>query len=204
MAAYDVRIITAGYRREPKDGPEKDQRPVIQLFGRTSEGKSIAIEYAGFKPYFFAVNPPPPLRATLEKDVGVDHLEDQTLEVEGRLTPCVKVVLHQPWKTPEYRERVRKYGSTPLEADIPFQHRFIYDFDLGAAVRVHGREESPKGRFTTDLFVIAEKFEPCEPFRPQLRILSFDIENSIRDGHIFCIGVVYREQGELKTRVLAG
>ena len=204
MAAYDVRIITAGYRREPKDGPEKDQRPVIQLFGRTSEGKSIAIEYAGFKPYFFAVNPPSSLRAALERDAGVDHLEDHTLEVEGRPAPCVKVVLHHPWRTPEYRERVRKYGSTPLEADIPFQHRFVYDFDLGAAVRVHGRTESPKGRFTTDLFVLAERFEPCAPFRPQLRILSFDIENSILDEHILCIGLAYREGGKIETRILTG
>src|SRR3972149_5322967 len=104
MAAYDVRIITAGYRREPKDGPEKDQRPVIQLFGRTSEGKSIAIEYAGFKPYFFAVNPPSSLRAALERDAGVDRLEPPTLEFHGRPATFFNVVLPHPWRTPEYRE----------------------------------------------------------------------------------------------------
>src|SRR5947208_4339742 len=92
--SFDVRIITASYRREPVDSPEDPQVPVIQLFGRTREGKSIAIEYSGFKPY--------------------------------------------------------------------------------------------------------------DPFRPALRILSFDIENSIRDGHIFCIGVAYREAGEIKTRILTG
>ena len=32
--AFDVRIITASYRREPVDGPEEPQVPVIQLFGR--------------------------------------------------------------------------------------------------------------------------------------------------------------------------
>src|SRR3989304_2517628 len=108
MAAYDVRIITAGYRREPKDGPEKDQRPGNQLFGRTSEGKSNEVEYAGFNPYFFAVNPPSSLRAALERDAGVDHLEDHTLEVEGRPAPCVKVVLPPPWRPPEYTAGARK------------------------------------------------------------------------------------------------
>ena len=204
MAAYDVRIVTASYRREPPEGPERDQEPVIQIFGRTREGKSIAIEYAGFKPYFFAVNPPQSLRGAFGKDPGVLALEDVTLEVDGSPTRCVRIVLKQPWRTPEYREKARKFGSTPLEADIPFQHRFIYDLDLGAAVRVHGQEEDPKGRFTTDLFVVAESFEACEPFRPQLRILSFDIENSIQHGHIFCIGVAYRERGELQTRILTG
>jgi len=202
--SFDVRIITASYRRQPVEGPEDVQEPVIQLFGRTREGASITIEYSGFKPYFYVIAPPQALRGAFARDTQVAAFEDVTLEVEGRPTPCARVVLRQPWKTPEYREKARKFGSTPLEADIPFQHRFIYDMDLGAAVRVHGTREDSAGRYTTELFLIAERFESCEPFRPALRILSFDIENSIRDRHIFCIGVVYREAGEIKTRILTG
>jgi DNA polymerase I len=202
--SFDVRIITASYRREPIDGPEDVQVPVIQVFGRTREGRSIAIEYSGFQPYFFVVAPPQALRGAFARDKQVVAFEDVSLEVEGRPTPCARVVLRQPWRTPEYREKARKFGSTPLEADIPFQHRFIYDMDLGAAVRVVGTARDPAGRYTTDLFVVAERFEPCDPFRPALRILSFDIENSIRDGHIFCIGVAYREAGGIKTRILTG
>src|SRR5205823_3593339 len=138
----------------------------------TREGKSIAIEYSGFKPYFFVIAPPQALRGAFARDKQVVAFEDVTLEVEGRPTPCARVVLRQPWKTPEYREKARKFGSTPLEADIPFQHRFIYDMDLGAAVRVVGTTQDPKGRYWTDLFLVAERFEPCDPFRPALRILS--------------------------------
>src|SRR2546425_132837 len=184
MATYDVRIVTASYRREPRNGPEQAQLPVIQLFGRTREGQSITIEYSGFQPYFFVVEPPQSLRGAFGRDPQVVKLEDVTLQVEGKPTPCARAILRQPWKTPEYREKARRYGSTPLEADIPFQHRFIYDMDLGAAVRVHGTEADPAGKYTTDLFLIADRFEPCEPFRPALRVLSFDIENSIQDGHI--------------------
>ncbi|HKZ23992.1 MAG TPA: DNA polymerase domain-containing protein [Thermoplasmata archaeon] len=202
--SFDVRIITASYRREPAEGPEDRQEPVIQLFGRTRDGRSIAIEYSGFKPYFYVVTPPQALRGAFARDKQVVAFEDVTLEVEGRPTPCAKVVLRQPWKTPEYREKARKFGSTPLEADIPFQHRFIYDMDLGAAVRVHGTLAEAAGHYTTELFLAAERFEPCEPFRPALRVLSFDIENSIRDGHIFCIGVAHREAGEIQTRILTG
>src|SRR3989441_1948893 len=204
MARYDVGIITASYGREPGTGPEQAQLPVIQIFGRTREGKSITIEYSGFQPYFFVVEPPQSLRGAFGRDPQVVKLEDVTLQFEGKPTPCARVVLRQPWKTPEYREKARRHGSTPLEADIPFQHRFIYDMDLGAAVRVHGKEADAAGKYTTDLFLIADRFEPCDPFRPALRVLSFDIENSIQDGHIFCIGIAYREAGEIKTVVLQG
>jgi len=205
MATYDVRVITASSRREPKGGPEDVQEPVIQLYGRTREGKSIAIEYSGFRPYFYATRPPPSLVGAFKNDSGVVELKEVTLDVGGTATPCVKVVLRQPWRTPDYREKARqKFNSTPLAADIPFQHRFIYDMDLGAAVRVHGREADPREKYTTELFVVAERFEPCEPFRPALRILSFDIENSMQDGHILCIGVAYREAGKIKTLILEG
>ncbi|TLZ86510.1 MAG: DNA polymerase II, partial [Methanobacteriota archaeon] len=111
--SYDVRIITASYRREPRNGPEQAQLPVIQLFGRTREGKSITIEYSGFQPYFFVVEPPQSLRGAFGRDSQVVKLEDVTLQFEGKPTPCARVVLRQPWKTPEYREKARRYGSTP-------------------------------------------------------------------------------------------
>src|SRR6266568_3084181 len=122
MASYDVRIITASYRREPRDGPESAQLPVIQVFGRTREGKSIAIEYSGFQPYFFVVEPSHALRGAFGRDPQVVKLEDVTLQLEGKPTPCARVVLRQPWKTPEYREKARRYGSTPLR---PTSHSSI-------------------------------------------------------------------------------
>src|SRR5437660_9857764 len=152
--AFDVRIITASYRREPVDGPEEPQVPVIQLFGRTREGKSIAVEYSGFKPYFFVVAPPQALRGAFARDKQVVSFEDVTLEVEGRLTPCARVTLRQPWKTPEYREKARKFGSTPLEAASPFQHRFTYDMDLGAAVRGRETTRDPKGRHSLGVAMV--------------------------------------------------
>src|SRR5437879_1452876 len=85
--SFDVRIITASYRREPVDGPEEPQEPVIQLFGRTREGKSIAIEYSGFKHYFFVVAPPLALRGAFAVDKQVVLFEDVTLEVDGRSSP---------------------------------------------------------------------------------------------------------------------
>jgi len=194
---WDVRILTASYRRE---GPQEE--PVIEIFGRTREGKSITVEHWGFKPYFYAVRPSQVLVSYFSKDSEVLKVEFVDLEVQGHKTPCAKVTLQHPWKTPEYRERARKHGSDVLAADIPFAHRFIFDLDLPACVRVHGAPTT--GKYTTDLVVKAERFEPCEPFNPRLKVLSFDIENTIKDPTILCLGLAWREDGELKTDILSG
>ncbi len=195
--SWDIRILTASYRRE---GPQEE--PVIELFGRTRHGESIVAEYRGFKPYFYAVRPSQVLLNYLQRDSEVLKVETVELEVQGRKTPCAKVTLQHPWKTPEYRERARKHGSEVMAADIPFAHRFMYDFDLAACVRVHGAPST--GKYTTELVVKAERFEPCEPFNPPLRVVSFDIENTITDPTILCLGLAWRERGELKTDILTG
>jgi len=195
--SWDVRILTASYRR---DGPQEE--PVIELFGRTRDGKSIVAEYWGFKPYFYATRPSQVLLNYLGRDSEVLKIEPADLDVKGQKTPCAKITLQHPWKTPEYRERARKHGSDVLAADIPFAHRFMYDMDLEACVRVHGTPAA--GRYTTDLVVRAERFEPCEPFNPALKIVSFDIENTITDPTILCLGFAWRENGAIKTDIFWG
>jgi DNA polymerase I len=195
--SWDVRMLTASYRRE---GPQEE--PVIEIFGRTKDDRSITIEYWGFLPYFYCLEPTQALRSYLERDPEVVRIEDVELEVAGVKRTCGKVVMHHPWKTPEYRERCRKYNCDILAADIPFAHRFIYDMDLPSCFRVFGTPS--QGRYTTQLIARAERFEPIEPFSPKLKILSFDIENTIQDPKLLCLGMAWREGGTLKTDCLNG
>lgn len=198
LEKWDVRLLTASYRRE---GPEEE--PVLELFGRTrKDNNSIVVEYRGFNPYFYCVSPPPPLKAALAKDPEIVRLEDVELELEGKKTPCTRVVMKHPWRTPEYRERCRKYDSQALAADIPFPHRFIYDLDLSSCFTVHGKRIG--GRYTSDLVVEAHSFELCDPFNPSLHVLSFDIENTIKDPTILCLGWVMREDGKVVKGCFSG
>lgn len=194
MGTWDVRLLTASYDRDDV---------TVELFGKTKEGKSITIRYEGFKPYFYAVEPPERLLEQLRKDGEVLKVEPKELMYENVPTQCSKITLKHPWKTPEYRERCRAGGARQvLAADIPFAHRFVYDMDLASSIRVEG-EEIEKDR-TTDLVVRAKGFEEIEPLHPELKILSFDIENSIKDGHLLVIGVAIREDGELRQVRLEG
>ncbi|MFQ5985880.1 MAG: DNA-directed DNA polymerase [Thermoplasmata archaeon] len=199
MAIHDVRLLAASYRRE---GDE--EQPVIELFGKTRDGRAITVEYRGFRPYFYAVEPPQSLRGTFERDPEVVELKDVSLEVRPlEKKPCVQVVMQHPWRTPEYRNKASQFGSEILAADIPFVHRFIYDMDLGSCFRVEGEEV--EGGYTTELVLRAGSFEECEPFTPPLKILSFDIENSIEDGHLLTLGIAMRgPDGEIETQALRG
>src|SRR3990172_2703824 len=120
MPSWDVRLISVSYRR---DGPAEE--PVIQLYGRTREGRSLAAEHRGFQPYFYVRNMPQSLRGAFEHDPGVVRQEDVSLLVAAKPTPCVKVTLRHPWRTPDYRNKAKGYGCEVLAADIPFAHRFI-------------------------------------------------------------------------------
>ena len=201
---WDVRLLTASYRRE---GPR--QEPVIEFFGRTREGKSIVVEFEGFQPYFYCVEPSQTLVNSLKEDDEVVDVRVVELEVgreqDFRLEKkkCGKVTLHHPWLTPDYREKCRRAGSEVLAADIPFALRFMYDKDIQACFTAYGTEIEGK-QYTTELKVKADEFAPCEPFAPQLRILSFDIENTLKDPHILCLGYALRKNGELVRGCFSG
>ena len=89
---------------------------------------------------------------------------------------------------PKEREKFQD-RAVFFAADIVFTNRFIYDHDLETCVRVTG-ELLDKGEYTTDLVLQVEKaeqFERCPIFTPKLKILSFDIESSIKYQNIYCI-----------------
>ncbi len=191
----DVRLISASYSREG-DGV------VVELYGRTREGKSIVGRYHGFRPYFYLVEPPAAILEKFSRDPEIKGLEEVQLWYKGKVRRCVKVTLTSPWKTPNYRRIAMEFCDV-LAADIPFHQRFIYDFDLGSCVRFHGNlvEDS---RYSTDMVMELESVDNTEDFKPPLKILSFDIENSMIDGRIFVIGYAVWENGEIRTGYVTG
>jgi len=74
--------------------------------------------------------------------------------------------------------------------------------DLPSCFRVHGT--LTEGPYTTDLIVRGERFEPTEPFNPRLKILSFDIENTIQDPTILCLAMAWRDGDALRSHCLSG
>ena len=173
-----------------------DDGVVVELFGRTKEGATLVARYYGFHPYFVVTEPTEEVRARLRGDKEIIEFHDIMTWVDGRERPALHVTLHRPWLVPQYRDSYRRRGdeNSVLACDIPFVHRFLYDKHLGLCVAFEAEDEPEEVRaryavpnvvrvVTTD----GHEIRPTEVFRPSLRVLSFDIENAIRERTIFTI-----------------
>ncbi len=173
-----------------------DDGVVIELFGRSRDGEAVVARYYGFRPYFVLLEPTEEELARLKADPEIVGVEARTVFDHGRDRPAATVTLHRPWRVPEYR---KAYGgsngeSRVLSCDIPFVHRFLYDKGLGLHVRFDAEEEpeSVRARYGVARIVRiltdgGREIARAEPFRPSLRLLSFDIENAIRERTIYTI-----------------
>ena len=195
MGYWDVRLIGASYKKREGD-------LAIHLYGKTMDGKSVAIRYVGFEPYFHVVEPPADVIEMLNNDERVKGLEDVELLYKGEMHKCKKVVVTFPWLVPDIRRTVMP-RAVVLAADIPFHFRFVYDKDMGSCVRVIGEEADDK-EYRTDMVVEASSFEPIKPFHPKLTILSFDVETSLKEPKIFCICCILKKGDKVEGRQFDG
>lgn len=179
MNKWDVRLISASYTVDV-DGV------VIELFGKTRDKKSITVLVYGFKPYFFIVDPTHDIELDLSKDPEVLSIAHDVLLYKSKNHDVLRITIKSPWKVPEYRSILRKKGYDILAADIPFHHRYMYDVDMGSCICVTG-DTIDKRRYSTDIVIKLNSFKNIDPFDPELKILSFDIENSINNDIIYTI-----------------
>jgi DNA polymerase-2 len=154
---------------------------VIQLFGRLREGGSFLVEDNRFEPYFFAhVGMTAPLAS--ERDVRIEPTDLRDLE--GRAVS--RVVARVPGDVPRWRRMITDAGGEALESDIRFAYRYLIDHGIRAAVEIEGTPEplaTGLVRFTNP------ELRPCE-FRPELSVLSIDIETTPDAGRVFSIALV--------------
>lgn len=195
MGQWDVRLIGASYSKGEGD-------LAVQLYGKTQDGKSVAATFTGFEPYFYVVDPPADVIEMLGEDERIVRLEDCELLYKDEVRKCKRVVVTVPWLVPDIRRGIMP-RATVLAADIPFHFRFIYDKDLGSCVRIIGQEYED-ARYRTDVLVKVERFEPIKPFRPNLRILSFDVETSLKEPKIFTICCVVKDGEKTSSRSFHG
>jgi len=191
----EIRVIGASYLVE-------NNEPVIEIFGRDINGDSYTLLYRGFKPYFFVAEPTASELNYLNSIPEKVSIEEKTLWLKGRDVNAIKFVCKSPWKVPEFRKGIQEQ-SRVLAADIPFHFRFYYDMDLGSCVKFEG-EEIKDDRFTTDHVVNLTSISKTNDFKPPLKIMSFDIENSIKTQQLYVIGYTIKFKDKEKNGSITG
>ncbi|NOX71614.1 MAG: DNA polymerase elongation subunit [Candidatus Micrarchaeota archaeon] len=156
-----------------------DGKPLIRLYGKTDDGKSVCVFYHNFLPYFYVDEVP----EWLKDDRQVIEIE----EVE-RIYPIFyrtdkmklhKVTIHDPSKTPELRDKVIRGGGTAYEADILFKYRFMNDAGLGSLMWIDLNNATNAG---TDIVRTERKYTINEinivdkVGNAPLKVLALDIE----------------------------
>ncbi len=189
METVDLRIISTSYTTV-------DEEPVVEIYGRARDGRSVVTLVHGFRPYLYGVEVPEGTERMFNEDPEVVSTEHTKLLYRGRTVDALRITIKSPWKVSDFRNKLRMNGCDALASDIPFNHRYVYDTDMGACIRVTG-DPVDKG-YLTDLTLRMNSFENIESFDPGLRILSFDIENSIEHEFLYCICAVVYDKGEIR------
>ncbi len=143
-----------------------DSSPVIRLFGRGADGKSVCCFVPDFEPYFY-------LKASGDLHTVARLIKDtfgqvKKVEIVEKFEPIgyqkskkkmLKITTHLPRNVPEIRDEilkiqdvVRAEGTWEVyESDILFRNRFLIDSNLGGMVWVsaEGKPVDPTKYFRT-------------------------------------------------------
>jgi len=164
-------------------------KPVIRLFGKTKEGKTVCAFYDGFEPYFYILPTESGKEEAVEflkKNFGglVIKIEDVErflpIGFQSQKTEMLKITLADPSNVPLIREELRKkhFIKEVFEADILFKYRFMVDYGIFGmgSVEVSG-ESSSTAIVKTNHRITAKEIKPLrEDINPELKYMSVDIE----------------------------
>ncbi|WP_121742687.1 DNA-directed DNA polymerase [Natronorubrum halophilum] len=166
LAVMQVDYTIAGYGDE--------ERPIMHVFGRTSEETLEHVQVVGFRPYFYAptdsLERPPEEqydRLTGSREVGEDGEPYESIRGE-KLT---KIFGQTPRDVGQVRDEFDHY-----EADILFPNRFLIDKDVRSGIRV------PERRADDDSLVVPHDEVEATAVDVDPRVNTFDIEVNDRAG----------------------
>lgn len=150
--------------------------PVVRIFGKGVDGKTVCGFYEGCLPYFYVTgkNAEDLLK---KEDLVFEKLKKNIVPMHEPQT-VYKVILKDPSKTPEVKEKLKSLGLKPYEADILFKYRFMVDFGLKGMgwVDIKGQNIDTKSIFTDKAIQIKEMKPVDRTENVDMKILVFDLE----------------------------
>jgi len=155
-----------------------NEKPIVRMFGKTAEGKSVCVFYDDFKPYFYVRGD---WKSVLGDDSQVIRTETVTKKLvldEKESEELTKITIQNPAKTPELRERLVNAGLKVYEADILFRYRFLNDMGLHGCGWIQADVAStPTETVSSNLKLHAKSVKHLKKLEDSdFKYLAFDIE----------------------------
>jgi DNA polymerase-2 len=168
-------ILTPTYRLA-RDVPE------VHLYGVLESGEPCLLIDDRTRPHFFVRERDLPQLKALAAGLRVESGTGlRALNGEPVATVCVAV----PGDVPPLRHKLEELGIECLEADVRFAYRYLIDRGIRGAFEVEGEHEvRPRlGRVYRD-----PEVRPAR-WAPPLKILSLDIETSLKGEQLYSIAL---------------
>ena len=201
MPAVKMCILSADYILEKDSGSSGDGdagspgRPVVRIWGKTQEGKSVVVLDRNFEPYFY-VEPREGMSLEQLKDLAA-RIENAELKEEGRkpvkplraeLTEkrylgiprkVFKVYIRVPSDVPKFRDILKEWPDVKAKYEhaVTFYRRYLIDKGLVPMEWMEVTGKPVRTGYLVDRAIEAEGIKPLGGERlPPLKSLAFDIE----------------------------
>ena len=153
---------------------------IIQLYGKLENGQSFVTQNK-IEPYFYIK------KTDLKK---IDNLLKKYKTEETNLTnfneeKVIKISANIQAEINKLHQAIHKKIDT-YEADIKPHTRFLMDNNILGSIKIEGDYESSE---RIDRVYNNPKITAIEQYKPNLKIISIDLESDKKTGKLFCIGL---------------
>ena len=169
--------------------------PVVRLFGKTKDGKTVCAFYKNYYPYFYVLpKSKKELTEFLEKNykdnlISIDSVEKfLPIGYQKKKIELVKVVMKDPSKISAVREDLfnQKFVEDIFEADIMFKYRFMNDLGLSGLkwVKASGQQTNTR-TVSAAINITSDNIEATESEgTPDFKYMAFDIETTSKKDEV--------------------
>ncbi|TDG11575.1 DNA polymerase II [Seongchinamella unica] len=165
--------------RNWRDGPNGIE---LEFWFATDRGPLCALVRDEQSVFFIATDAVDQAREVAGSEPGIEF---RPLELKCfALMPVVGVYCRSYRRSRQLADRLREAGLDPLEADINPADRYLMERFIAGGVELHGTARQRGGFWRMD-----NPRMRSAGYRPQLRVLSFDIETAMSGVQLYSIGV---------------
>ncbi len=157
----------------------RNGKPIIQLYGRTTEGKQICVLDENFEPYFYVVGDIDTklLEVLRQDDYQVVRVEKVKKNLNEHPIEALKVFVNMPKGVPVIKDLAKELPGVDgvYEYDIFYTRRYIIDKGIIplTLTKVEGKESPFQSKVPC---IKAEKISPAGEDTLKPKLLAVDIE----------------------------